>query len=406
MTASTDSFSAPASASSPVAPPSPDPRTWGQRLFIRRRHIQEAFIGPDPDAPSVRPLQPGQARLAIDSFSLTANNVTYAAFGEAMQYWQFFPSGQEGLGCLPVWGFATVCESGVEGVQVGRRVWGYWPAGTHLVVQPVRVGPAGFVDGAAHRQGLAAVYNQILFCDADPGWTPDGEGLQAVLRPLFMTAWLLDDFLAEQGFFGARQVLLSSASSKTAQATAHGLSQRRAQAGSPRVVGLTAPRHAGFVQGLGCHDEVVPYGELEGLDPAVPTLYVDFAGDAALRLRVHTHWGDRLMYSSSIGGTHWSELGSGKGLPGPRPVLFFAPAQAKARSAAPPEGWGAAELQRRMGLAWSGYIARVQAQQWMRIVRHRGAAQALQAYLDMVAGHADAQEGWMLDMHASPDAGG
>jgi hypothetical protein len=86
-------------------------------------------------------------------------------------------------------------------------------------------------------------------------------------------------------------------------------------------------------------------------------------------------------------------------------VLFFAPAQAKARSATPPEGWGAAELQRRMGLAWSGYIARVQAQQWMRIVRHRGPAQALQAYLDMVAGHADAQEGWMLDMHASPDAG-
>jgi hypothetical protein len=177
MTASLDPFAAPASASSPVAPPVPDPRTWGQRLFIQRRHIQEAFIGPDPDAPSARPLQPGQARLAIDSFSLTANNVTYAAFGEAMQYWQFFPSGQEGLGCLPVWGFATVCESGVEGVQVGRRVWGYRPAGTHLVVQPVRVGPAGFVDGAAHRQGLAAVYNQILFCDADPGWTRDGEGL-------------------------------------------------------------------------------------------------------------------------------------------------------------------------------------------------------------------------------------
>ena len=122
MTASPDSFAAPASASSPSAPPSPAPPACGQRPLIQRRHIQEAFIGPDPDAPSARPLQPGQVRLAIDSFSLTANNLTYAAFGEAMQYWQFFPSGQEGLGCLPVWGFATVCESGVEGVQVGRRV--------------------------------------------------------------------------------------------------------------------------------------------------------------------------------------------------------------------------------------------------------------------------------------------
>ena len=69
------------------------------------------------------------------------------------------------------------------------------------------------------------------------------------------------------------------------------------------------------------------------------------------------------------------------------------------------KAWGAAERQRRMGLAWSGYIARVQAQQWMRIVRHRGAAQALQAHLDRIAGHADAQEGWMLDMHAGPKAG-
>lgn len=381
-------------ASSPASP------TRGQRLFIHTRELEQAFIGEDPDAPAARPLQSGQARLAIDSFALTANNITYAAFGQAMQYWQFFPSGQEGLGCLPVWGFATVCESAVQGVQVGRRVWGYWPAGTHLVVEPVRVGLAGFVDGAAHRQGLASVYNQILFCDADPGWTPAGEGLQAVLRPLFLTAWLLDDFLAEQGFFGARQVLLSSASSKTAQATAHCLWQRRGQAGSPRLVGLTSAAHAGFVQGLGCHDDVLTYDRLEELDPSVPTLYIDFAGDAALRLRVHAHWGERLTYSSSIGGTHWSALGSGKGLPGPRPVLFFAPAQAKARSAPPPEGWGAAELQRRMGLAWSGFIARVQQGQWLRIVRHRGADQALQAYRDMVAGRADAQEGWMLDMRA------
>ncbi|MFM7533469.1 MAG: DUF2855 family protein, partial [Rubrivivax sp.] len=269
-----------------------------------------------------------------------------------------------------------------------------------LVVEPKRIGPAGFFDGVAHRQGLAPVYNQIQFCDADPGWTPEGEGLQAVLRPLFLTAWLLDDFLAEQGLFGARQVLLSSASSKTAQATAHCLWQRRAAASSPRLVGLTSPANAGFGQGMGCHDEVLTYDRLEELDPKVPTLYIDFAGDAALRLRVHTHWGERLTYSSSIGGTHWSALGSGKGLPGPRPVLFFAPAQAKARSAAPPEGWGAAELQRRMGLAWSSFIARVQQGRWMRIVRHHGADRALQAYRDMVAGRADAQEGWMLDMRA------
>ena len=198
----------------------------GQRLFIARAELSRTHLGPDPDAPAQRPLAPGQVRLAVEAFSLTANNITYAAFGEAMKYWQFFPAGDAALGCLPVWGFATVSESRAEGVAEGRRVWGYYPAGTHLVVAPSKVSTSGFVDGSEHRRELAAVYNQYVFCDADPGWRPELEGLQAVLRPLFMTAFLLDDFLADNDSFGAGQVLLSSASSKTAQGTAYCLAQR------------------------------------------------------------------------------------------------------------------------------------------------------------------------------------
>jgi hypothetical protein len=114
-----------------------------------------------------------------------------------MQYWQFFPAPDPAWGCLPVWGFATVQESLVEGLAVGRRVWGYLPAGTHLVVQPTRLSATGFACGAAHRQDLAAVYNHYSFCDADPTWRPELEGLQAVMRPLFITSFLLDDFLAD-----------------------------------------------------------------------------------------------------------------------------------------------------------------------------------------------------------------
>ena len=180
-------------------------RDQGQRLFITRQAMAQAHVGPDPDAPALRSLEPGQARLSVETFALTANNITYAAFGEAMKYWQFFPASREAaaaedvgpaLGCLPVWGFATVADSLVPGIEPGRRVWGYYPAGTHLVVAPSRVSPSGFLDGAAHRQELAAVYNQYAFCDADPGWKPELEGLQAVLRPLFLTAFLLDDFWA------------------------------------------------------------------------------------------------------------------------------------------------------------------------------------------------------------------
>lgn len=371
----------------------------GQRLFIHRDRLADAHLGPDPDAPAARALAEGEARLALQTFSLTANNITYAAFGEAMKYWQFFPSGDAAFGCLPVWGFATVAESRVPGLAVGRRVWGYHPAGTHLVVAPSKVSAAGFVDGAAHRQELALVYNQYAFCDADPGWKPELEGLQAVLRPLFVTSFLIDDFLADNGFFGASQVLMSSASSKTAFGTSHCLAQRRGMPGAPKIVGLTSAGKLDFVRSLGCYDEVLGYGDWATALPAkTPTVYVDFAGDAGLRRQVHGHFGAALAYSSSIGGTHWEQLGGARDLPGPRPTLFFAPAQVKKRSAPPPEGWGGAELQRRIGAAWSRFIGEVAARGWVQIVERPGAQAALMAYGEMLGGRTEAHQGLMLSL--------
>ena len=67
------------------------------------------------------PLTDGAVRLRIDRFALTANNITYGAFGEGMSYWSFFPTGDASTGCIPVWGFATVSESRHEGVAVGER---------------------------------------------------------------------------------------------------------------------------------------------------------------------------------------------------------------------------------------------------------------------------------------------
>ena len=240
-------MSSPTPASAPVAAAaatSAHATTAGQRLYIQRQHLAQARLGPDPDAPATRALAAGEARLAIHHFALTANNITYAAFGEAMKYWQFFPAPDAGEGCLPVWGFATVTESRAEGLAPGRRVWGYFPAGTHLVVHAGRVNAGGFSCTAAHRAELAAVYNHYTFCDADPSWQPALEGQQAVLRPLFITSFLIDDFLAEAEGFGATQVLLSSASSKTAFATAFCLAQRRGQPGALRVVGLTSAGNA------------------------------------------------------------------------------------------------------------------------------------------------------------------
>jgi len=370
------------------------------RLLIQRRDLKTTRLAPDPDA--TRALRDGEVRLAVERFSLTANNITYAAFGEAMKYWQFFPSPDPDFGCLPVWGFATVAESRADGVAAGRRVWGYYPAGSHLVVSAAHVKAGGFVDAAPHRAELAAVYNQYTFTDADPLYRPELEGLIAVLRPLFITSFLIDDFLADHAFFGARQVLLSSASSKTAFGTAFCLARRRGQPDAPRIVGLTSAGRVGFVRGLGCYDEVLPYEAVAGLDGSVGSVYVDFAGDAALRRTVHERFAERLGHSASIGGTHWEALsrgGSGGVLPGPRPTLFFAPAQVKKRSAPPPEGWGGAVLMQRIGEAWGAFLARVQqpgGEPWVRIVERHGPEAVRAAYLELLEGRADARDGLML----------
>lgn len=386
----------------------------GQRFLIQRSDLQRTQFVADPDAPDGCSLSDQQARLSIGHFALTANNLTYAAFGGSMKYWQFFPAADPAWGCLPVWGFATVVESRIPGLAVGRRVYGCLPAGTHLVVQAERVSATGFQDISAHRTELAAVYSRYDFCDADPLWRSDAqsEGLQAVLKPLFVTSFLIDDFMAEQGFYGALQILMSSASSKTAMGTAFCLGLRRldlhrsglhtGHGPVPRLLGLTSAANLDFTRRTGLYEQVLDYTALALLDASVPTVYIDFAGDAALRRQVHSHFDGTLAYSCSVGGTHWQALGSGRGLPGPPPVLFFAPAQVNLRSGPPPHGWGPGGLQAKLAAAWGAFLHAVQRPEasGLRIVHRSGHDALAQAYAALAAGKANPSEGLMLSLQA------
>ncbi|MBA4266608.1 MAG: DUF2855 domain-containing protein, partial [Comamonadaceae bacterium] len=123
------------------------------------------------------PLGEGEIRVRVEQFAYTSNNITYAAFGDAMNYWQFFPvvpQAEEApgtdapWGIIPVWGFGVVVETRCDGVAKGERLYGYWPMASSVVLQPARVSPEGFFDGAPHRAALHPVYNQYLRCAADP----------------------------------------------------------------------------------------------------------------------------------------------------------------------------------------------------------------------------------------------
>jgi len=361
-------------------------------FIVERKDLRETHWLDAPDAA----LPPGSVRLRIELFALTANNITYAAFGDAMSYWSFFPTPDPDTGCIPVWGFATVAESRGDGVEVGERFYGYFPMADAVVLLPGRVGPAGFVDEAAHRRELPGIYNHYLRCSADPLHDPAHEGELALLRPLFTTSFLIDDFLADNAFFDARTVILSSASSKTAYGTAFCLAQRRGTPQAVRVVGLTSAANADYARGLGCYDEVRLYDEVALLDANAPSVYVDMSGSVPVRAAVHAHFGDRLRYSCSVGGTHWNELGSGKGLAGPRPVLFFAPAQSRKRLAE----WGSEAFGRKLAQAWHAFMVPVTDAKapWLQVVRSRGKDAVEATYRAQLDGSVPAREGRILGL--------
>ena len=318
----------------------------------------------------------GQALLRVDSFGLTANNITYAVMGEAMSYWDFFPAA-EGWGRVPMWGFAEVERSEAEDVDPGARLYGYLPPSSHLVVAPTGADERGFVDGSPHRAALPPVYNRYLAAASDPFYRQRTEEMQMLLRPLFFTSFLIDDQLADEGLAGRGLVVFSSASSKTAIAAAFLLGQRE----GVELVGLTSPRSAEFVEGLGIYGRTVTYDAIESLGRG-PATFVDVAGDGEVRRTVHSHFGDALLHSMVVGASHWEELGAGgEGeLPGPEPTFFFAPDRVVKRT----EDWGGAELEARVAGAWHPFCDWVSG--WLEVISGRGFDAVERAYLDVLEG--------------------
>ena len=327
---------------------------------------------------------PGEVVLAIDRVGLTANNITYAVLGDSFRYWDHFPTPEPGRGIPPLWGFADVVESRADGVAVGDRVYGYFPAGSHTVVQPARVDARGFRDGAGHRRALPSPYAVHALTSGDPAYEVEREDLLVLFRPLFFTSFMLADFLVDHELFGAQRVLLSSASSKTAYGTAYEL-----HAQGVEVVGLTSSGHRGFVRELGCYDEVLGYEEVSALDPSRRVVLADVAGRPGLTRALRTHLGAALVHEVGVGVTHQVASAAGT-LAETGPKMFFAPDQMQKRSA----DWGRDRLDAAFAEAWRRFAA--VAQGWVDVVGGTGPEAVRDAWLAVLGGHLDPRTGHVL----------
>ena len=290
-----------------------------------------------------QPLADGEARIDIERFGFSANNVTYAAVGRRMGYWQFFPAVQcehDEWGVIPVWGFGVVCESNVEDLPVGERVFGYLPPADELLVRPGHVTATTFVDSAPHRADLPAGYNLYRRVSAEPGYDPRHDNERMLLWPLLITSYCLWDALQEKNWFDAEQVIIVSASSKTGIGLAYAAHE---DGKAPPVLGLTSARNRSFVETLPPYSNVSTYDEIESLASDVASVVVDMSGNAAVLERLYQHFGDNFKWCLNVGLTHWNEKrGSDIGA-ADRSEMFFAPGHIAARI----KDWGMAEFNER-----------------------------------------------------------
>src|SRR5262249_10543369 len=240
-------------------------------------------------------------------------------------------------------------------------------------------------DGAEHRKQVSPVYNHYSRITGDPAFAGRQGDLQALLRPLFMLSFLVDDFLAENDDFGARSVLLSSASSKTAFGLAHVLHSRGC-----KVIGLTSASNAGFVGSLGCYDEVVTYDRVAELPADAPVAFVDMAGSSALRAELHHHFPEQMTCSVRVGLTHRATDADEGELPGAKPRWFFAPDHIHKRA----KEWGPGGVDQRFGVAWSGFAPLLD--RCLTVIESRGPDGVQRVYQDTLKGLIPPEQGHML----------
>jgi len=354
---------------------------WVTRNELRRTKIAEA---------EQAPLAEGEIRVAIDKMGLTANNVSYAVSGDMIGYWKYFPAEGE-WGQVPGWAMGDVVESRSDAIAQGERLYGFFPMASEVVLHPGQVADGFFMDATPHRLALPALYNQYLRTKSDPEYLSALEDERCLLFPLFVTSYVLYDYLIDNEFFGAQQVVIGSVSSKTGFGLAH-LLKNDLQIGKT-VIGLTSPGNEGFVESLGCCDQIVVYGDEDTIDTSLPTAWVDMSGDGPLTSKLHHLLGDKMVESCIVGATHWeAERGREKDLPGAKPTFFFAPGHIAKRDAE----WGQGEIWRRGSEAGAAIAKSISGQ--LTVERVTGADKVAAIWCDMLDNRVAPNRGIMISI--------
>lgn len=328
----------------------------------------------------------------MDRFGFSANNVTYAAAGDQLGYWQFFPASNNDTGnrgIIPVWGFADVVASKADGVESGERIFGYYPTAGHLKMQNVTVLENRLIDGAEHRSKLPPGYNTYRRVGKEPNYDRSMDNMRMLLWPLYITSFCLWDNLQHNDWHGAKQVIVISASSKTSIGLGYALA---ADAAAPASIGLTSKRNQEWVKGLGLYDKTINYAALAEIDASILTVIVDMSGNSQLLADIHAHLGENLVHCLNVGLTHWSEGGKHTGIPKEKRELFFAPSHIQMRI----KEWGHEGFDSKS----SQFIQDLskQSADWIKIEKLNGVEKLADIYADVCAGKLAPEKALVIEL--------
>jgi len=337
-------------------------------------------------------LDKGDISVKIERFAFTANNITYGLAGDMMGYWKFFPSFDDQRnewGCIPMWGFAKVTHSNNESIKIDERLFGYFPASASITLNPIKVSDQSFTDGKVHRKDLPPVYNNYVRLSGEKNYDRTMDNVRALLFPLHITSFCLCDALQNESYLGASQIIIVSASSKTAIGLAQGLKN---EGEVPRIIGLTASKNQNFVESLGCYDEVIAYDQLERVNSDTKSVMVDMAGNREILGSLHNTLRDNMLKCLTVGMTHWdnettAEDALGQLMIRDRTEFFFAPDHIQKRIS----DWGSEVYNEKTSTFMS--LRATQSQRWMEIKEVSGLESFIDTYDVVVNGNANPSEG-------------
>ncbi|GMH64864.1 hypothetical protein TrST_g1243 [Triparma strigata] len=307
-----------------------------QRCFaVTKGHLSKYRLLANELTPAAS-LEANEIILNIDRFAFTANNMTYAhAGGPPLNYWHFYDklANDKTLGIIPVWGFATVALSRNSNIAEGSRHYGFYPMASSVKFNPSKADVPSFTVTRDDPE-LAAMYNTYLNTASDPFYTTSScENNMMIFRPLFLTSFFLNDYCWNQFRSSVDQIILTSASSKTAFALAFQLKQR-----GVKVIGLTSQRNVAFCETLSLYDSLYSYDQISEIPSnTTKTVVVDMARSHDVNLAIDKHFAKHIVQNVGVGMTHNTVLSGDKTALSEHAQItrtfFFAPAWIKRRIA-------------------------------------------------------------------------